>query len=160
MKNFALTVLALFVAVGLAATAGAHCQIPCGIYDDELRVQLIEEHITTVEKSMNQIIALGGADSVDYNQLVRWVGNKETHAQEIQDIVTAYFMAQRIKPPANHDDEKAVNEYLHKLALLHAIQIHAMKAKQSTDLGEVETLRELVAKFRTAYFGEEGKHEH
>jgi len=91
---------------------------------------------------------------------VRWVVNKEEHAQKIQDIVTAYFMAQRIKPPANHDDENAVNEYLHKLALLHAIQIHAMKAKQGTDLDEIENLRKLVAKFRTAYFGEEGAHEH
>ena len=86
--------------------------------------------------------------------------NKEEHAQEIQDIVTAYFMAQRIKPPINHDDEDALNQYLHKLALLHHIQIHAMKAKQGTDLEEIETLRELVAKFRTAYFGEEGEHAH
>jgi nickel superoxide dismutase len=160
MKRFALAALALSVALSFAATAGAHCQIPCGIYNDELRVQLIEEHITTVEKSMNQIIALGAADSVDYNQLVRWVGNKETHAQEIQDIVTAYFMAQRIKPPANQDDEDAVNLYLHKLALLHHIQVHAMKAKQSTDLEQIETLRKLVAKFRKAYFGEEAGHAH
>ena len=109
---------------------------------------------------MNQIITLGAAETVDYNQLVRWVSNKEAHAQEIQDIVTAYFMAQRIKPPKDHGDESAVNEYMHKLALLHAIQIHAMKAKQSTDLEEIETLRKLVAKFRSAYFGEEGEHSH
>jgi hypothetical protein len=32
--------------------------------------------------------------------------------------------------------------------------------KQSTDLGEVETPRKLVEQFRTAYFGEEGKHAH
>ena len=160
MKRFALSVLALAAAFAVAVTAGAHCQIPCGIYDDELRVQLIEEHITTVEKSMNQIISLGAADTADYNQLVRWVGNKETHAQEIQDIVTAYFMAQRIKPPQNHDDEDEVKQYLHKLALLHAIQVHAMKAKQGTDLEQVESLRALVAKFRTAYFGEEGEHAH
>ena len=160
MKRFALAALALAITLVLAASAGAHCQIPCGIYDDELRVQLIEEHITTVEKSMNQIITLGAAEKLDYNQLVRWVGNKETHAQEIQDIVTAYFMAQRIKPPEDHGDEKVVNEYLHKLALLHAIQIHAMKAKQGTDLEEVKILRDLVAKFRSAYFGEEGEHSH
>jgi len=160
MKRFALIALAVAAAFAIAATAGAHCQIPCGIYNDELRVQLIEEHITTVEKSMNQIIALGSAETTDYNQLVRWVSNKEAHAQEIQNIVTAYFMAQRIKAPEKHDDEQAVNEYLHKLALLHAIQVHAMKAKQSTDLEQIETLRRLVAKFRTAYFGEEGEHAH
>ena len=160
MKRFALIALGLALTLVAAAPAGAHCQIPCGIYDDELRVQLIEEHITTVEKSMNQIIALGSAEKIDYNQLVRWVGNKENHAQEIQDIVTAYFMAQRIKPPVNHDNEDEVKQYLHKLALLHHIQVHAMKAKQSTDLSEIDTLRELVAKFRTAYFGEEAGHKH
>ncbi len=160
MQRIALAATFIIVALTVAAPAAAHCQIPCGIYDDELRVQLIEEHITTVEKSMNQIITLGAAESIDYNQLVRWVGNKETHAQEIQDIVTAYFMAQRIKPPADHSDEVATKEYLHKLALLHNIQIHAMKAKQSTDLGEIAILRELVATFRTAYFGDEGEHKH
>jgi nickel superoxide dismutase len=160
MKRFALTALALAVTLTVAASARAHCQIPCGIYDDELRVQLIEEHITTIEKSMNQIISLSAAEKVNYNQLVRWIDNKERHAQEIQDIVTAYFMAQRIKSPISHDNETEVNEYLHKLALLHAIQVHAMKAKQSTDLEEVATLRDLVAKFRTAYFGEEGGHSH
>ena len=97
---------------------------------------------------------------LDYNQLVRWVGNKEKHAQEIQDIVTAYFMAQRIKPPKNHDDEQALDVYQHKLTLLHHIQIHAMKAKHGTDLDEIETLRKLVAKFRTAYFGQKGEHSH
>ena len=160
MKRFALTALTLLAAITIAVPAAAHCQIPCGIYDDELRVQLIEEHITTVEKSMKQIVALGSADSVDYNQLIRWVNNKEHHAQEIQDIVTAYFMAQRIKPSVNHDDEKAMNEYMHKLAILHAIQIHAMKAKQSTDLAQIETLRKMTAMFRTAYFGEESGHKH
>jgi nickel superoxide dismutase len=160
MKRTVIATLALAAIVGFTSRASAHCQIPCGIYDDELRVQLVEEHITTVEKSMKQIIELGNASPVNYNQLVRWVVNKEEHAQEIQDIVTAYFMAQRISAPADHGDEKAMNEYLHKLALLHQIQVHAMKAKQGTDLAEIATLRELTAKFRKAYFGEEAAHTH
>jgi nickel superoxide dismutase len=157
MKRWALL---LFVAaiVGSPCLAGAHCQVPCGIYDDELRVQLIEEHIGTVEKSMQQIIALGKEQPVNFNQLVRWIDNKEKHAQEIQDIVTAYFMAQRIKPKADNADERAL--YVTQLTLLHHIQIHAMKAKQSTDLAEVEALRSLVVQFRAAYFGEQGGHNH
>ena len=160
MKRFVAAALFLFVTLTFSIKAIAHCQIPCGIYDDELRVQMMEEDITTIEKSMNEINTLGAATPVNYNQLVRWVMNKEDHAQKLQDIVTAYFMAQRIKPPTNQDDQMAMNEYLHKLALLHAIQIHAMKTKQGTDLGEVATLRDLVAQFRKAYFGEEGEHKH
>ena len=158
MKRLVFVSLVLFYALASAAPAAAHCQIPCGIYDDELRVQLIEEHITTVEKSMKQIEALGKATPVDHNQLVRWINNKEEHAQKIQDIVTAYFMAQRIKPTGH--DSKEHTAYVSKLTLLHALQIHAMKAKQSTDLEQIEILRKLTAKFRIAYFGEEGKHAH
>lgn len=160
MKRIALAALLGFALVASVAPASAHCQIPCGIYDDELRVQLIEEHIGTVEKSMKQIVEVAKVEPVNYNQLVRWIDNKETHAQEIQDIVTAYFMAQRIKPPVDLGDESATKEYLHKLALLHTIQIHAMKAKQGTDLSEIQALRDLIASFRKAYFGEEGGHAH
>ena len=28
----------------------AHCEIPCGIYDDQLRLQLMREHVMTIEK--------------------------------------------------------------------------------------------------------------
>jgi hypothetical protein len=38
--------------------------------------------------------------------------------------------------------------------LLHHIQVHAMKAKQTTDLSHIEHLRTLVKKFRAVYFGE------
>ena len=65
------------------SNADAHCEIPCGIYDDELRTKLIAEHSTTIEKSMKQIIELSKANSVDYNQLSRWVSNKEAHATKI-----------------------------------------------------------------------------
>ncbi len=160
MKRFAIASVVTLALIASAIPAAAHCQIPCGIYDDELRVQLIEEHITTVEKSMKKIVELGAAESVDYNQLVRWIDNKEHHAQEIQDIVTAYFMAQRIKPAVDHEDKDAMNEYIHKLAILHAIQIHAMKAKQSTNLDEIEALRKMTGMFREAYFGKEAAHKH
>ena len=160
MKLYAIATVVTLALIAAAIPAAAHCQIPCGIYDDELRVQLIEEHIGTVEKSMKKIVDLSAAESVDYNQLVRWVNNKETHAQEIQDIVTAYFMAQRIKPAVDHEDTDAMNEYIHKLAILHAIQIHAMKPKQSTDLEQIETLRKMTTMFREAYFGKEGGHKH
>ena len=152
--------IALFAAA-LAAPpiAHAHCQVPCGIYDDELRVQLIEEHITTVEKSMNQVTELGKETPANYNQIVRWVDNKEHHAQEIQDIVTAYFMAQRIKVPAQREGE-AWDAYVKQLSLLHQIQVAAMKTKQTTDAKWISELRSLVTAFRVAYFGDEGGHKH
>ena len=120
--------------------AFAHCEIPCGIYDDEMRINMINEHIATIEKSMNQIMALEKADHQHSNQLVRWIMNKDHHADEIQEIVSQYFLTQRIMPDAK--------EYEKKLKILHQILIHSMKCKQTTDLTHVNTLRNLVCKHR------------
>jgi nickel superoxide dismutase len=127
----------------LISYAAAHCEIPCGIYDDKLRAKLIAEHATTIEKSMKQIIELSkeGADS---NQLVRWVSNKEVHATKIQDIVAQYFMTQRIKPKQE--------KYAKKLTLLHKMLLAAMKCKQTTDVAHVEELRKFLKKFEELYF--------
>lgn len=126
------------------SNTGAHCEIPCGIYDDQLRAKLIGEHAGTIEKSMKQIMKLS-KDSANFNQLVRWVSNKESHATKIQHIVSQYFMTQRIKP----DQEK----YTEKLTVLHQMLLAAMKCKQTTDVSHVNDLRMLLKKFEVLYFG-------
>jgi nickel superoxide dismutase len=131
-------------ALAFAQTARAHCEIPCGIYDDRARVQLIAEHIGTIEKSIKQVLDLQQAEQVNYNQLVRWIVNKENHATEIQTIVSQYFMTQRIKP----DTE----QYARKIAVLHQMLITAMKCKQTTELKYVAELRELLQTFDQLYF--------
>ena len=147
-KNLSL-ILALFLVLLGAARAGAHCEIPCGIYDDQLRADLIAEHLTTIEKSMKKIVELSKQNPVNYNQLVRWVSNKEKHADEIQHIVSQYFMTQRIKPDAK--------KYSQKLTALHKMLIYAMKCKQTTDTAHVSTLRSLLKEFETLYFGHSHK---
>lgn len=134
----------------------AHCQIPCGIYGDEMRFQMIEEDITTIEKSMKQIVELSGQTPINYNQLVRWIDNKEVHSQKIQDIVNVYFLTQRIKP-VESSDKDAFADYNHKLVLLHQMLIYSMKAKQTTDLKNVEKLRSILSDFHNAYFSPEDK---
>ena len=55
-KTFSLLAIAAVLATTLyAPIASAHCQIPCGIYGDQTRFVTLYEHITTIEKSMNQI---------------------------------------------------------------------------------------------------------
>ena len=77
------------------------------------------------------------------NQLVRWVNNKETHADHIREVVTQYFMTQRIKIP-DLGDEEAVTSYRDKLALLHQMLVYAMKCKQTTDSANADRLHELT----------------
>ncbi len=147
---------AVFVsAIVFGSLAYSHCQIPCGIYDDEARFNMIAEHITTVEKSMKLIESLSAQKKPNINQIVRWVNNKEKHADEISHIVTYYFMAQRVKLPAK-GNTKAFNEYVKKLTLLHEMLIYAMKTKQTTDLDNVDKLRSLLDEFHKVYFGKAG----
>ena len=142
----------LVSAVVFASMAYSHCQIPCGIYDDQMRFDMIAEHITTIEKSMKLVTELSGQDRPNMNQIVRWVHNKDKHADEISHIIAYYFMAQRLKLPAE-GDVKAYNEYVGKLTLLHKMLVYTMKTKQTTDLANVEKLRSLLAKFQDVYFG-------
>ena len=116
----------------------AHCQIPCGIYDDYARVQSMLEDAATVEKSAKLIGELAGkTDAQSQNQLVRWVMNKEAHAQKIIEKISDYFLTQRIKP-----DQK---DYTERLIRHHRVILAAMKAKQKADL---ETAKSLEASIR------------
>jgi len=109
-----------------------------------MRIQMILENVTTIEKSMYQIISIENDKPYNANQLVRWITNKEQHANKLQETVSQYFMTQRIKP----GDE----DYQEKLATLHEMLILSMKCKQTTDVANVDQLRKLVAKFEKLYF--------
>jgi nickel superoxide dismutase len=147
-----LTSLAILVAA--SSSALAHCQMPCGIYNDPLRFALLEEHVTAIEKAMTEIQRLSKESPPNWNQIVRWVNDKDEEADELTHIVTFYFMAQRVKP-ADPKDKAAYAKYVYQLTLLHQTMISAMKAKQTTDLENCVKLRELLAKFKASYLPEQ-----
>ena len=154
MKPFTKIYALFLIVLGLMAVntkTFAHCEVPCGIYDDSLRVALMYEHITTLEKSMNSIMELSKESTPNYNQLVRWVMNKESHAEKLQEIVSQYFLHQRIKV-VDPSDADNYNKYIERLTLLHQILVHAMKAKQTTDLTVIENLRSTLHAFEESYF--------
>ena len=155
--RFLICCVALAVAV---PSVFAHCQIPCGIYGDQTRFVILREHVTTIEKSMAKIDEEGKAEAPNWNQLVRWVENKEQHADELSEIVTYYFMTQRIKPPAADADAATQAKYQKEIGLLHQMLVHSMKAKQTTDMAHVKALRGLIDDFEMSYMGENKKHTH
>ena len=144
------TICCFLFLILLATHIHAHCQVPCGIYNDKARVEEIKEHVTTIEKAMNQISALSGNEEKNYNQIVRWVHTKEEHANEIQSIVQKYFMTQRIKPAA--PESEAYSKYVQETTLLHQILVHAMKAKQTTDTVHTTALKSKLSQFSDSYF--------
>ncbi len=139
-----LTIMVLFGAAA-AATVQAHCQVPCGIYDDTMRIHMMEEHVTTITKAMQQIEAGQNA-----NQTTRWVMTKEKHADEIIDLASNYFLAQRIKEGMDH--------YETNLKALHQIIVYSMKCKQTTDAANAQKLAEAIHTLEHTYLGEEHKH--
>ena len=148
-KVFALAAVCL---LGVNAAVWAHCEIPCGIYDDDMRFAMIDEHITTIEKSTTRIAALVGAEqnALNANQLARWVANKEHHAGQIQQIVSQYFLTQKLKTP-DESDTGAFAAYTGQLVLLHKMLRAAMVCKQAADPKNVEKLRQLAHDFKHAY---------
>eukprot|EP00940_MAST-03C_sp_MAST-3C-sp2_P001467 g1467.t1 len=111
-----------------------HCQVPCGIYDDEGRIKRIKEDATTIRKSMRQIEILRANekdDALSFNQASRWVATKELHASHIISVVSEYFLTQKIKEVAK--DDPHYQDYLETLALHHSVMRAAMRAKQNVD---------------------------
>lgn len=87
-------------------------------------------------------------EKTSMNQGVRWVNNKESHAQSIQDVVAKYFLAQRVK---TDEAEKNKEAYTQKLTLLHQITVYAMKCKQTTDAANADKLSKAIADFKALY---------
>ena len=134
-----LLLLALFSGISFlfVQQSSGHCQIPCGIYDDNARIAAMLEDAATVEKSVKLINELSTkTDPHSQNQLVRWVVNKENHAQKIIATISDYFLTQRVK--ASQDD------YVERLTKHHAVIVTAMKAKQKSDIATVTALKESI----------------
>jgi len=156
MKGLSKIFILLFVIVLSANIARSHCQIPCGIYGDYTRIDLLKENILTIEKGMNQINELSKNAAENMNQLVRWINNKDNHADQFTEIVTYYFLSQRIKI-VDTTNSAEFKTYQQKVTLLHQMMVFSMKCKQTTDLLNVEKLKSLVDEFTEIYFTPEEK---
>lgn len=151
MKNIILLTLFSGLILGITINASAHCEVPCGIYDDKARIEMIHEHITTIEKAMTEITELSSQEKVNYNQLIRWTTTKDNHATELQEIVFQYFMTQRIKSK-DLSDAGAYSKYITELTLLHKMLVEAMKTKQTLDTSHTDALHKTLEEFNNSYF--------
>ena len=131
-----------------------HCQVPCGIYSDMMRIERIREDVATIRKAMAEITELSKDSANNMNQLIRWVTAKEEHAQHIQDMVAAYWLTQRIKAPKD-DSVESRNKYLSQLAMMHQLTVSAMKTKQTTDAAHCDQILQTVEQFIPTYFSKE-----
>ena len=91
MKRFAAVMCIGLASLVFTATVWGHCQVPCGIYGDQLRFETMLEDTKTIAKGMDQINGLAKrSDALSKNQLPRWVATKESHASNIQKRTYPY----------------------------------------------------------------------
>lgn len=122
----------------------AHCQVPCGIYDDHARVVTMLEDVSTVEKAIDEMKVLADKkDLQSQNQMIRWTMNKEKHADNIISTISDYFLTQRVK-----GDQK---DYEQRLVDHHRVIVGAMKVKQNTNQKYVKELKEEIQKLEKYY---------
>ena len=121
----------------LTGHLSGHCQIPCGIYDDASRLKQMLEDCATVKKSSTNIIILSNkSDAQSSQQLIRWVQNKEQHAENIISTTCDYFLTQRLKP--------GQEDYGVRLSDHHKVILLAMKAKQNCNAQVALDLRNAI----------------
>ena len=148
MNKFIYTLLIPFLTI--QSIALAHCQVPCGIYDDALRIVQIKEDFKTIRKAMDKISRLSEkSDPLSNNQLNRWIITKEQHATNIQKIVSEYFLTQRIKMDKSQ-------KYIDQTTTLHQVLVAAMKCKQTVDKDNVNQGIQLIDTFVSYYFDDHG----
>jgi len=150
VKQHTTALIVALVAATSANTLYAHCEVPCGIYGDQLRFEQMLEDQKTIAKAIDSIRDLAGnGDALSVNQAGRWITTKESHATNVQHTIAQYFMTQRIKGGADG--------YVKKLTAAHAVMVAAMKCKQTADPKTADTLGKAILNFYRAYEGKEPK---
>jgi len=147
-KLFLSLLLLTFAAASFSPNAMAHCQVPCGIFSDQLRFEAMLEDETTIAKANLQMGELLKENTpLAANQATRWILTKEEHCKKIMETVAGYFMAQRIKPDAEN--------YEKTLVAAHNVMRAAMKAKQDPSAEVAEALKISILDLYRAYEGKE-----
>ncbi len=152
MHRFAALLATALLALSVLSSdsADAHCQVPCGIYDDGARFAAMREDAESIRKAMVEIAAQRSAGTAaSFNQATRWVLEKERSAADIQEITAAYFLTQRVKPADAGSGDHAV--YVEQLEAFHAVLIGAMKCKQQIDPKTADALDAAIDRAATVY---------
>ena len=118
----------------------AHCQMPCGIYHDEIVFAQIDQYIETMTKSLNVLADNKFSNPQERGTFVRWVALRDSNSDEMASLITTYFLQQKIKVGEEGTPEK--------LASAHKLLVDLMHIKQQIDNKAVDTFREDWQRFK------------
>lgn len=135
--------IGLFAAVVNTSLLSAHCQMPCGIYHDDMVFDQIDQYVETMYKAISILKDNKSQTPRDRNEFTRWVLQKETASDEVADTITTFFLQQKIKP-GEQDTIKRITA-AHKLLFL------LVGIKQNVDLAIVEEFADQWEKFKLMF---------
>ena len=131
-----------WVALAMLATPmlHSHCQMPCGIYHDDMVFDQIDQYVETMVKAVTVMADTKLDSTQNGNTFVRWVLNKENMSNETANLITTYFLQQKIKP----DEEDTVK----RLVSAHKMLNLLMTIKQTADIKYIKAFNDEWEKFK------------
>lgn len=132
--------------VGMIACTSAleaHCQMPCGIYHDDMVFDQVDQYVETMYKGISILNENKSGTVKDKNEFVRWVILKEKASDETAQLLTTYFLQQKIKP--------GEADTAQRLASVHKLMFNLVLIKQNVDLKFVESFADEWEKFKLMF---------
>lgn len=146
MLRNAVIACAFFLFVGSDLTLNAHCQMPCGIYHDDMVYDQIDQMVETVYKGISVMNDSKFSTSREKNEFVRWVMQKDKCCNEAAELISGYFLQQKIKP----DEDDTVK----RLVSAHKLLFMLTAIKQNSDLDFVKQFNAEWEKFKLMFHRE------
>jgi nickel superoxide dismutase len=135
--------IGLILALCCQSRLMAHCQMPCGIYHDEMVFDQIDQFVETTVKAISVMEDNPFKTVQDRNAFVRWVMQKDKGADEVAHIITTYFLQQKIKPGEEDTTKRVLSAHL---MLFYLVQI-----KQTVDLKVLNDFYQEWEKFKLMF---------
>lgn len=144
MRKFSF--LLLFCLSAYQSALSAHCQMPCGIYHDDMVYDMIDQYVETMHKAITELNTIKLDTAFDKNQYIRWIIQKDKQSDDAASLITTYFLQQKIKP-GDEDTPK-------KLASAHKLLFMMVAIKQNCDVKLVHQFMEEWDKFKLMFHRE------
>lgn len=120
-----------------------HCQMPCGIYHDEMVYDQIDQYVETMVKAISVMQDNPFKTVQDRNAFVRWTMEKEKMSNEISFLITDYFLQQKIKPGETDTAKRVLSAQ--------QLLFYIVKIKQTADLDVINDFYQEWEKFKLMF---------
>jgi nickel superoxide dismutase len=127
----------------------AHCQMPCGIYHDDMVFDEIDQYVETMYKAVSVLKENKFDTANEKNQFIRWVMTKDEASSAIVERLSQYFLQQKIKPAENDEDT------LKKVTTIHKLMFLVVQIKQHVNIEIVKEFKNEWEKLKVLLHGKD-----